>query len=1103
MVTGRYSRPDNVFTTTGMSDLITKCELAPSIRPPSTDHFSIVTTLQLPQEWVDNAPSHNFREVDWDDFRKKLTVKLGTALDPRRVDDQEKLSTAVEALTKALQETIHENVIKMKPRPEAKRWWNGDLRRARKELNRLRSDSFRNRALANHPSHEELRTKSSQYGEQIVQAKRQHWINYLEDMTAADMWTANKFIREPVGDGGSPRIPTLKVKSQEGVEILVNDNEEKARIFARLFFPPAPPIQENYDQFEYPEPLPDPPRITVGQIRRLIAKLSPHKAPGPDGIPNIVLQKCVDIIISRLIRIYRAIMDFNLNYGPWKEFTTVVLRKPGKPSYEVPKAHRPIALISTMAKVLTAIVAEGLSKVVERHQLISKTHFGGRPGRSTADAVHYLVDKVFTAWRDNRVVSALFLDVEGAFPNAVTTRLVHNLKRRRVPTAIVKYVQQLLAGRRTRLKFDDYISEVTHITNGIGQGDPISMLLYIIYNADLLELPGNPHAEDSIGYVDDVVLVAIGTDFEETTRRLKDMMTKEDGGLRWSTDHNSRFEVSKSAIIHFSRRTIPDPERDHGRIPISRPELMLGDQVVQAVESYKYLGVQINSHLRWKEQVQRAIANATKWILQFRRLTKPTTGVKARLMRQLYLAVALPKITYGIDIWYTPPTKPAGYTRNTGSAGALRNLQKIQRIAALAITGALRTTPNDFVDAHAGILPIELALLKACHSALVRSLTLPSTNPIQQVIERAKLVRPRKHLGPIDKLLKLYGLKDTEIETVYPAIVLKSLSPRRTVIRDKTREDSIKSERVDKADYKIFTDGSGHDDGIGASAVLYKNRRSRPLKTLQAHLGGPDRHNTYEAETMGAILALWILENTPATIGKTVSLYTDNQALVISLPHPKASSGQYLLSFLRTAVADIGCSLTIHWISGHSKVKGNEEADRLAKQAATGRSSPRDRLPPIIRSPLPTSASAIKQEFMRKLKDRWAKEWEASPRRARVDQLGDKFPFTAFLGRTNSLTRKQSSMIIQIRSGHFPLNNYLYKIQKINSNGCTQCGEDQEGPPETVQHFVFDCPAHVAARNELTNKIGLNHFSFKDIMADTNRMKALITFINRTGRLQL
>src|ERR1700678_3253109 len=230
---------------------------------------------------------------------------------------------------------------------------------------------------------------------------------------------ANKFIREPSGDGGSPRIPTLKVRNQEGREILITDNEGKARTFAKMFFPPPPPTLEDHEHFQYPEPLPDPPQISASQIRRLILKLSPHKAPGPDGIPNIVLQKCVDLLLRRLICIYRAILELDVYYDPWKESTTVVLRKPGKPSYEVPKAHRPIVLISTLAKVLTAIVAENLSKTIERHHLLPKTHFGGRPGRSTADAVHYLVEKVCTAWRNKRVVSVLFLDVEGAFPNAV------------------------------------------------------------------------------------------------------------------------------------------------------------------------------------------------------------------------------------------------------------------------------------------------------------------------------------------------------------------------------------------------------------------------------------------------------------------------------------------------------------------------------------------------------------------------------------------------------------------------------------------------------------------------------------------------------------
>ena len=36
MVTKKYSRPDNVFITPGLLDMITKCEVDPVIRPTST-----------------------------------------------------------------------------------------------------------------------------------------------------------------------------------------------------------------------------------------------------------------------------------------------------------------------------------------------------------------------------------------------------------------------------------------------------------------------------------------------------------------------------------------------------------------------------------------------------------------------------------------------------------------------------------------------------------------------------------------------------------------------------------------------------------------------------------------------------------------------------------------------------------------------------------------------------------------------------------------------------------------------------------------------------------------------------------------------------------
>ena len=138
----------------------------------------------------------------------------------------------------------------------------------------------------------------------------------------------------------------------------------------------------------------------------------------------------------------------------------------------------------------------------------------------------------------------------------VTNQLIHNLKRRGIPRATVKFIQQLLSKRSTRLKFNDYTSDPIPVLNGIGQGDPLSMLLYIHYNTNLLEIPTNHENEDAKGYIDDIELIAIGEDFEETTNRLKHVMTGPNGGLAWSKGHNLKFEVSKSAIMHFTRKTI-------------------------------------------------------------------------------------------------------------------------------------------------------------------------------------------------------------------------------------------------------------------------------------------------------------------------------------------------------------------------------------------------------------------------------------------------------------------------------------------------------------------------------------------------------------------
>jgi len=275
-------------------------------------------------------------------------------------------------------------------------------------------------------------------------------------------------------------------------------------------------------------------------------------------------------------------------------------------------------------------------------------------------------------------------------------------------------------------------------------------------------------------------------------------------------------------------------------------------------------------------------------------------------MRQLYLAVALPKMTYGINVWYLPPRKPAGATKNKESVSVLKSLQKIQCIATLAINGGLCTTPMDLLDAHTGILPLELALSKACHRAIVQILTLSKAHPLFQIVRSTKCVASRKHQGPIDYLIASLSLGKVNMETITTTPGDPHLTPHYKRRIQASREDSIAEEAQDKADFKVFSDGSGLERGIGAAAVIYRKGSNISLNHLKAYLGPSTKHNSYKGEAVGGLLACWLIRNTIGTGFKTVSIYIDNQALIKVMAASKASSGQYLVQ----AFADMANNLT-------------------------------------------------------------------------------------------------------------------------------------------------------------------------------------------------
>jgi hypothetical protein len=439
----------------------------------------------------------------------------------------------------------------------------------------------------------------------------------------ADVWIANKYINAEPGDSGLSRIPTLKTKTLNEQHTIANTNKDKSLLLAKTFFLPPPALSTVPTDFPYPEALPNPGYITETQLLRAITKLSPYKAPGPDGIPNAVFKNCSDVLTPHLLWIYNAVFLLNTYHPPWREFNTVVLRKPGKPDYSTPKAYRPITLLNTTAKLLTSIVADHMSHLIETNNLLPATHFGRRPGRSTTDSLHLLEATVKNAWCTRKTVSVLFLDIEGTFPNAVTNRLIHNMRKRRIPESLILFTKRVLTDRKTRLIFDGHTSSWIPITNGIGQGDPLSMVVYIIYNADLIEVSQGHPNKLTLAFVDDTAFITIGETINEIHNMLHEMLERAGGGFKWSRNHNSKFETNKFALIDFTR-TI---QKDEEHLPMD-----IRGTIIKPTPTHKFLGVIIDERLSWRQHIAYAIGKGTAYTLQLRRLTIASKGLPLSLM---------------------------------------------------------------------------------------------------------------------------------------------------------------------------------------------------------------------------------------------------------------------------------------------------------------------------------------------------------------------------------------------------------------------------------------------------------------------------------------
>lgn len=148
-----------------------------------------------------------------------------------------------------------------------------------------------------------------------------------------------------------------------------------------------------------------------------------------------------------------------------------------------------------------------MSQIAENNQVLHPGHYGARPNRSSQEALIHLTSWIKAQWRDGRVVGAIFADVESAFPSVHHPRMIQTLETQGYPPELINIIQSFLSNRETHLSFNGFISHNFPLTHGLPQGSPLSPLLYLLYNTSLLSITNTHSFSESLGFVDDVVLL--------------------------------------------------------------------------------------------------------------------------------------------------------------------------------------------------------------------------------------------------------------------------------------------------------------------------------------------------------------------------------------------------------------------------------------------------------------------------------------------------------------------------------------------------------------------------------------------------------------------
>nr|XP_037289453.1 uncharacterized protein LOC119183021 [Rhipicephalus microplus] len=479
-----------------------------------------------------------------------------------------------------------------------------------------------------------------------------------------------------------------------------------------------------------------------------------------------------------------------------------------------------------------------------------------------------------------------------------------------------------------------------------------------------------------------------------------------------------------------------------GRYEVGR--LKFRGRVLPWRRSVQYLGITIDHRLSWKPAV-------TSHRLSCRRVAGAASSLLARgkgcspdIALRMYNAVAGARALYAFSCISLRPNQ--WETLETAHRGIMRRLFGMPRASPVGVTYAeTGQFPLSLRAKACALRHIERMHMTRGGKALVhRLLSLPDTGMGRSALEYASLISG----APFAGLLPIPPHWDSRlpISTRVPGVRSKGNTPRAALLQ----ETCALIEQRYSGHLHVYTDGSVKGDGSAAAASVIPALRDE----RKCRLPLPATSTTAELAALN-LAADQLAELLPSS----AVIFCDSRAALLTLARGEnGSSIAQRITRKFTVIVRSGCGVSFQWVPSHVGVRGNEEADELARDAHD--------------LSTPTTNFVRDYDVARLIIARHVRALHPDPRTA----AGNPVPRLPSTG----IGRRARAFLLRLRAGCGRTAQLLSKQRGSGSPSCVQCPAE-----ETVEHIVCQCPGYADIRRRLCNsyrKLGLPHVSAEHLL---------------------